>query len=85
MSDELNILENTVRASFAGVVWSHKIQEKQADICDRKYKWLEIIRIVASAITSVGIITLVFVDELWVKLASTLVSFVTVVISISTC
>ena len=81
MSDKLNIFEDTVRVSYAGVVWSHKIQEKQADICSQKYKCLETIRIITSAITSVGIITLIFVDELWLKLVSTLVSFVTVVIS----
>lgn len=81
MSDKLNILEDTVRVSYAGVVWSHKIQEKQADICNQKYKRLETIRIVASSITSVGIIALIFVDELWVKLVSALVSFVTVMIS----
>ncbi len=81
MSDKLNILENTVRVSFAGVVWSHKIQEKQADICGQKYKKLETVRIIASSLTAVGIIGIVFVDGLWLKLASSLVSFVAVVIS----
>ena len=81
MKDDLNILEDTVRVSYAGVVWSHKIQEKQADICNQKYERLETIRIIASSITSVGIISLVFVDELWIKLVSAIVSFVAVVIS----
>ncbi|MDR1008088.1 MAG: SLATT domain-containing protein [Campylobacteraceae bacterium] len=81
MSDKLNIIENTVRASFAGVVWSHKIQEKQADIYDCRYKCFEIIQITTSAFTSVGIVTLLFYDEYLIKLISALVSFVTVVIS----
>ncbi len=81
MSKDINILEDTVRASYAGVVWSHKIQEKQADICKQKYERLEIMRIITSSITSAGIISLIFVDELWIKLASAIISFVTVVIS----
>lgn len=81
MSNELTILENTVRTSFAGIVWSHKIQEKQADICGQKYQRLETIRVIASAATSVGILTVVFVDGLWLKLASSLVSLIAVVIS----
>ena len=41
------ILESSVRETFASVVWSHKIQEKQADICSTKFKimdecWLDL-------------------------------------------
>jgi len=81
MSDDLSILEDSVRVSFAGVVWSHKIQEKQADIYNREYKRLETVRIIASALVSGGVIGLVFVDGLWLKLASSLISLVVVVIS----
>jgi len=81
MNDELVILEDTVRASFAGVVWSHKIHEKQADIYVNNYKTLETIRIIATAITSCGVVSLVFVDELWIKLFSALISFTAVLIS----
>ena len=81
MSNDLDILEDTARTSFAGVVWSHKIQEKQADICCQKFKRLETIRIIASALTSGGIIGLVFVDGLWLKLTSSLISLIVVVIS----
>ena len=36
-----HILLDEVRQNFASVVWTHKIQEKQADIYAQKYKWLE--------------------------------------------
>jgi len=81
MTHDLRILEDTVRTSFAGVVWSHKIQEKQADICSQKFKSLETVRIIASALTSCGVIGLVFVDGLWLKLTSSLISLIVVVIS----
>ena len=81
MSDELTILENTVRASFAGVVWSHKIQEKQADIYRDKHKRLETMRITASGITSVGIASLIFINEMWIKIISAAVSLIVIVIS----
>ena len=77
----MSILEDTVRYSFAGVVWSHKIQEKQADIYVQSYKTLETIRIISTAITSCGVVSLIFVDELWIKLISSLISFTAVVIS----
>ena len=32
MDNEYAILEDSVRNTFGSVVWSHKIQEKQADI-----------------------------------------------------
>ena len=32
MDNEYSILEDSVRNTFGSVVWSHKIQEKQADI-----------------------------------------------------
>ncbi len=81
MSEKLTMLEDVVRNSFSSVVWTHKIHEKQADLCLKQYQALEIARIITSSITSVGILSLIFVDELWIKIASALVSFITVLIS----
>lgn len=36
--DEYLVLEDNVRHSYMSVVWSHKIQEKQADILTNYYK-----------------------------------------------
>lgn len=54
------MLESSVRDTFGSVVWSHKIQEKQADICSQHYKRLETMKIIAASITTVGIISLIF-------------------------
>lgn len=79
--DEYLLLEDNVRHSYMGVVWSHKIQEKQADILACKYHYLEIIRGVCTSLTSVGIISLIFTDELWVKIIATGISFISTFIS----
>ena len=81
MDKNREILEDNVRYTFMSVVWSHKIQEKEADLLNEKFKCYETIRIVCSSLTSIGLISIIFVDEFWVKLISTLISFVSVSIS----
>lgn len=75
------ILEDNVRNTFMSVVWAHKTQEKQADILSNKYKRYEVVRIICSSLTSAGLISLIFVDEFWVKLGSALLSFLSAFIS----
>lgn len=81
MDKEFLILEDNVRHTFMSIVWSHKIQEKQADILSEKYTQFEIIRIICSSLTSVGLISLILTDQFWVKLLSALLSFVSTAIS----
>ncbi len=81
MIDSYKVLEDTVRDSYAGVVWSHKIQEKQSDIYAERYKKMEIVNIAAASLTSVGIVAMIFTDPLWLKLVSALISFATVYIT----
>lgn len=81
MDKNREILEENVRHTFMSVVWSHKIQEKEADILSEKFKLYELIRIVCASLTSVGLISLIFIDEFWIKLISTIVSFISTFIS----
>lgn len=81
MIDNYRVLEDVVRDSYAGIVWSHKIQEKQSDIYAKEFKWMENINIGATALTSAGIIAMIFTDPLWLKLISALISFATVYIT----
>lgn len=80
-SDELMVIEDNIRNTYGSVVWSHKIQEKQADISIKKYKILETMRVIASSLTSVGIISLLFSNDLWIKIVSALLSFISVGVS----
>jgi len=81
MDDNYEVIKASVRDTFASVVWSHKIQEKQADICAERFKYLEMAKILSASLTSVGIVSLVFTDQLWIKLISALISFVSVFVS----
>ena len=81
MSDEYKLLEDTLRDAFAGVVWSHKIQEKQSDIYAENFKIMTVINIVAVSLTSAGIVTLIFKDPLWLKFVSAILSFATIFIT----
>lgn len=66
---------------FAGVVWTHKIQEKQADIYLDRYKLLENWRIGVSAITTSGIFAIIFIDNYWLKIVTAIISIVSLFIS----
>lgn len=81
MIDNYKTLEDIVRDTYAGVVWSHKIQEKQSDIYAEKFKIMETINIATASLTSAGIIAMIFTDPLWLKLISALVSFATVYVT----
>ena len=74
-------LEALVRQLFASVTWSHKIQCKQADIYSDRYQFLKIVTILTSALTSAGIFSVIFADQLWLKIVSALMSFVVTAIN----
>lgn len=40
MKNEYIALEDLVRTRYASVAWTHKIQEKQAEIYDKRYRIL---------------------------------------------
>ncbi len=81
MANEYETLEDIVRTQYVNVVWTHKIQEKQAEIYERCYRILSIINIVGASLTSVGVFSVIFNDELCLKIFSTVVAFITTTIS----
>jgi hypothetical protein len=60
MDDSYTVIEDTVRDTFARTVWSHKIQEKQADLYQQQYKAMQTVSIVCASMTSVGILSTFF-------------------------
>lgn len=74
-------LLSSIRKTYTSVVWSHKIQEKQAEIYEAKYAWMEKLNIAAASLTSAGIVALIFTDQLWIKIVSALLSFITLFVS----
>ncbi len=59
-SKQIEILEAQIRECFGRVVWSHKIQEKCADIALKTLKHIKIWQIILSAIITTSILTYVF-------------------------
>lgn len=79
---DYQVLLDVVRQNFASVVWTHKIQEKQADIYAERYKLLETINVTVAALTSCGVVSLVTDQEcMFVKVVTCILSFATLVIT----
>ena len=76
--DEYLVLEDVVRNTFAGAVWSHKIHEKQADQYAQKYHTMETINIFCASLTSAGLIGTIFYSEMWLKIITAVLSFITI-------
>ena len=73
-NSQVNILESQIRECFGRVAWSHKTQEKCADILNKRNNKIKITQIVLSAITTTGIMITVFGDEKWVGIITALIS-----------
>lgn len=76
----IEILESQIRQMLASIAWTHKIQEIQADIYRWWYNFLETIRIIAGAVTTSGLITILFIDEYWIKITTAVISIITLFI-----
>lgn len=68
------LLEAQIRECYGRVVWSHKTQEKCADIITKRNNQLKIAQIVLSALTTTGLVTIIFGDIIWVKIISAIIS-----------
>lgn len=80
--NEYQVVCDLIRQQFASAVWTHKIQEKQADIYTLRYSWLETINILTSAATSCGLVAILFeVDSKPLKIITAVLSFATLCIS----
>ena len=53
---QINILEGQIRECFGRVVWSHKTQEKCADIVSDRNNCITTVQIILSALITTGIL-----------------------------
>ena len=81
MEEKYIILEDVVRNHYANVFWTHKIQEKQTEVYEKRYKCFTLVSIITSAITSAGVISIVFINPTWLKIATVIISFITTAVS----
>lgn len=56
----IKLLNSQIRNSYGNVFWTHKIHEKDADIYRCWNNWLKIIQIILSALSTTGVIFILF-------------------------
>ena len=78
MMEKYQILLDTVRQQYASVVWTHKIQEKQADLYAKKYRKFETANIFFASLTACGIVGVIFQEGIVLKIITAVLSFITV-------
>lgn len=81
-NQDYKIFEDTVRQSFASIVWTHKIQEKQADIYSLTSKRLNIFNMIVISLTACGIFSQIFSDLFWIKLSSSILSMISIFLAL---
>ncbi len=73
-SPELEVLESQIRECFGRVVYSHKTQEKCADIVLSLHKKLKLLLIIISAIVTTSLLIKLFGDQEWALLVGVILS-----------
>ena len=74
MDKQYSVLEDGVRDLFIRAVWSHKTQEKQAELYMKRYILMKTVEIICASLTSVGIISTIFSDYLFLRIFSAVLS-----------
>lgn len=74
-------LEDQIRECFARVVYSHKTHEKQAERCASTLRNFKIAQIILAALTSSGIMAILFSEDFVLKLVTAVVSLISLAVS----
>ena len=69
-------MEDQIRECFGRVIYTHKAHEKMADGCSQTLQRYKLCQIGVSVLTTSGALTVVFLDEFWLKLATAGLSIV---------
>ena len=71
---QMEILESQIRECFGRVVYSHKTQEKCADIVLKLHKRLKLLLIIISAIVTTSLLIKLFGDQGWALMVGVILS-----------
>lgn len=74
LSNGLTILEAQLRENYGKIVYSHKTQEKCADILSKKNNCIKNWQIILSALITTGLLIRIFKGEEWALITSTILS-----------
>lgn len=73
-------LYNQIQEEYGRLTYTYTTHNKETGILKRNHKRLRVAEIVLSAVTSAGVFGVIFWDTHWVKGASVVVSFLTIVV-----
>ena len=73
-NSQIKILESHLRECFGRVAWTHKTQEKCADILNIRNGRFKLFQIILSAITTTGVLVAAFGDIKWVGIVTAIIS-----------
>lgn len=73
-ANELEILESQLRENYGKVVYSHKTQEKCADLLTKRNNRIKNLQIILSALITTGLLVRIFKGQEWALLVSTVLS-----------
>jgi len=71
---QTEVLESQIRELYGRVLWTHKTQEKCADIVLKRHVRIKIAQIILSAITTTGILIAVFGENKVIGVVSAIIS-----------
>ena len=71
---DLSAVTDQIREIYGRVVWTHKTQEKCADILNEQHKVMKTGQVVLSALTVTSVVSRVFVGQEWVLSAAAILS-----------
>jgi hypothetical protein len=74
LTNDLATLEAQLRENYGKIVYSHKTQEKCADILTVRNKWIKNLQIILSALITTGLLVRVFKGQEWALIVSTILS-----------
>lgn len=74
LSNDLATLEAQLRENYGKIVYSHKTQEKCADILTVRNNWVKKLQIILSALITTGLLVRVFNGQEWALIVSTILS-----------
>ncbi len=80
-NSNMDVLEAQIRELFGRTVWSHKTQEKCADILNSRNHNIKIVQIILSALTTTGILITVFGDNKVIGIISALISTILLILT----
>jgi hypothetical protein len=72
--NEYDLIESQLRENYGKIVYSHKTQEKCADILTKRNNWIKNIQIILAALITTGLLVRIFNGQDWALILSTILS-----------